>query len=133
MGRPLGPPCAYEHPLRGCSYQPPSGVGKRQLFLFVSHGQPSASRLVYQPLRVGTGPLRSGNATFNARTRVRNNFGHFSRDLGQNCRLVFFFDRHPSGPLDPFGAHPSGVINQPPTGLVKENKIILFEAKNGGF
>ncbi len=35
----------------GVRYQPPSGVGKWQLLFFVSHGQPSASRLVYQPQR----------------------------------------------------------------------------------
>ena len=81
-------------------------------------------------------PKGSGNATFSVRTRVRNNFGHFSRHLGQNCRLVSFSTGTlrglltPSGPLDPFGAHPSGVINQPPKGLVKGKNNILIENKS---
>ena len=67
-------------------------------FLFVSHGQPSASRLPYHPLR-GWYHTPSGcdNETFNAHTRVSCNFGLFEpvsglilrQGFGQNCILGF--------------------------------------------
>ena len=83
-GDPYGVPlCTYEHPLRGCSYQP-EGVGKRQLFFSYrtvslrlpgSYTNPEGvgSRYVMStPVGVLI-PTPKGlvHATFNARVRVR--------------------------------------------------------------
>ena len=66
-------------------------------FLFVSHGQPSASRLPYHPLRGWYHtPKGCDNETFNAHTRVSCNFGLFEpvsglilrQGFGLNC--IFF-------------------------------------------
>ena len=46
------------------------GIAKGQLFFFVSHDQPSASRLPYHPEGVVSHPKGCDNETFKMRTRV---------------------------------------------------------------
>ena len=126
----------------GCSYRTPSGsgtnpegVGKRQLFFSYRTVSLRLPGSYTTPFRCGyehpygcsyRTPLRgSGNATFNACTCTYN-FGHFSRDLGQNCRLVFLFDRHPSGPLDPSGHTLRVWLTNPQRGWLKKKKTIFW-------
>ena len=113
-GDPYGVPlCTYEHPV-GVLIPTPSGLvsgsfsfSYRTVSLRLPGSYTNPFGGWYRT------PSGSGNATFNAhtrvRTRVRNNFGHFSRYLGQNCRLVSFSTGTlrglltPKGPLDPSG------------------------------
>ena len=76
------------------------------------------------------GPVTWRYATFNVRTRVRNNFGHFSRDLGQNCRLVSFSTGTLRGLLTPSG-HTFGVIKQPIFFLFFAKIVNIFSHKRG--
>ena len=72
------PLCTHEHPTG--AHTVPNGYGY-VTFLFVSHAQPTASRLPYHPFGGGITPEGCDKETFNARTRVHVrvacNFGPF--------------------------------------------------------
>ena len=104
MGRPLGPPCAYEHPRRG-AHTNPEGVGKWRLFFSYrtvslrlpgSHTNPFGvgNKIPKGFYYVTNHPPKGGdNETFNAHTRVSCYFGLFEpvsglilrQGFGQNC------------------------------------------------
>ena len=146
MGRPLGPPCAYGHPLRGVlipdtlwgPVPTPKGLVSGSFsfsYRMVSLRLPGSYT---NPQGVGTGPLRGPVILrlmcVHVCTRVRTIFGHFDCKLshfvrvhlGQNCRLVSFSTGTLRGLLTPSG-HTFGVINQPPLGgwLKKNNKFLI--------